>query len=298
MLDLVTALVFMSAVSFAMAFLARAEREPGGVLAERLARLRGEPVRGPLRVPRRRRVRLGAVLDALARPGRSLAPEDARERLLKAGLDWTPDRFGAARLLFAGGALVLGGFGAVGLFGSLLALLPFGLIGALVGWNVPEAFVSAMARRREAQVARELPTWLDQVATTLQAGVPLEVAVERVAGEMPGRVASTFATGIRGGAGQSLEEGLQWVERTLQHPDVGAVCRAILGSRLYGQPVGLRLEELAATMRAERKQRVLERGARAAASMVLPLTLAIMLPTLVLLGYPAWVSLRATLFGP
>lgn len=296
-LDLVAALIFMSILSFAMALLAR-RREPGGVLAERLARLRGEVVRGPLRVPRRRRLAIAALLDALARPGRVLVPEDARERILRAGLDWTPDRFGAARLLFAGGALVVAGFGAAGIFGTLLALLPFGLIGAVVGWNAPEAWLNAASRARQAKVAAELPNWLDQVAVIIRAGVPLEVAVERAAEEAPGLVSRTFRTALGASAGQTVEEGLAWVERTLSHPDVAAVCRAILGSRLYGQPVGVRLEELAQAMRAERKERVRERGARAAASMVLPLTLAIMLPTLVLLGYPAWVSLQATLFGP
>jgi len=193
----------------------------------------------------------------------------------------------------AAGGVLLGGA-----VGSLTAALFTAALGGLAGWAAPDLWLQLAVRRRHAMIDRELPAFVDFLATAAQAGLPLEEALERVQREFPGVVADAFAATRRArAAGQTLEEALEWIAERLGHPDVAAVTAAIARAQEYGTPLSAVLSDLGRTLQQERRDRARERAGRTGILLIFPLVAFILPVTVVLLGYPAAVSLLKTLFG-
>ncbi|HEY8418605.1 MAG TPA: type II secretion system F family protein [Limnochordales bacterium] len=158
------------------------------------------------------------------------------------------------------------------------------------------AWLAARVRDRRGRVTRELPALVDFLATAAEAGLPLEVALERVRREFPGVVADTFAaTRAPRAADETLPGALKWTAERVGHPDGAAVTAAIARAQGYGTPLGAVLSDLGRTLRQARRAR--ERAGRTGILLIFPLVVFIVPVTVVLLGYPAAVNLLKTLVG-
>lgn len=238
------------------------------------------------------------ALDRLQPHGRALASEEIEQRLLWAGVNLSPDRFGAARLLCTGGGAIIAGIGLSALAGSVLAAVPLGLVGAGVGWIVPDLWLNQRLRQRQAQMARELPTFVDLLSTSTQAGLPLDEAIRTVGQEAPGVLSQTFLRALRAReAGQTLEAALEWAAERLGNRDVESIARAIAQARQYGTPVSQVLGEIGDAVRRERVERARERAGRTGTLVILPVALFILPVTIVILAYPALVSVLHSLLS-
>lgn len=277
-------------------------RQSGFALRAALENLRG---RGGVEIPRKSRPRsqgiqalLDRAVDRLRPFGARVAPDDTAQRLVWAGLRMDVDRFGAIRLLCTAvggltGMLFLGP-----LLGSLLAAVVLAMLGAAVGWVAPDMWLTSKVRSRHRDIDRELVTWVDALANTVAADVPLEVALERVNAEMPGVVSAAFSIVSRSKyAGQTIEEALEWVADHLGHPDVKQVAMQIIRSRETGTPMARELREIARMLRAQRRERARELSGRLSVAMIFPLVLFILPVTMLFLAYPAMVTLMRSLFS-
>ena len=138
------------------------------------------------------------------------------------------------------------------------------------------------ARAEHMSVTRAVPDLLDLLAVSVSAGLSPRLALERVPDVFPGRLAQVLATVRR-----DVAVGTPWrlaleaeAERT-DTPDLRRLARALHGAERLGSPVGERLKDLAAQVRAERRARREERARRAPVQMLFPLVFLI-LPAFVL----------------
>ncbi len=84
------------------------------------------------------------------------------------------------RSLVSGSVLILGFVGATSNPLALILSVP----AALVGWLIPNFFLSGRVKKRQDQILRELPTIIDLLIVCAQAGLGLLMAVDKVSKEV------------------------------------------------------------------------------------------------------------------
>lgn len=301
----VSLLAFLSVLMFMQGMAVRIQQRAGGAaLRAALLNLRSGTAVVDVPAPPWEKTASGAMsilerlLDRLRPYGARATPEDVEQRLLWAGLSMDAQRFGSIRLLCtcvgaAAGILLIGP-----LLGSLSSALLMGVVGAAAGWIGTDQWLTARIRRRHRDVEKELPTYVGLLATAMAADLTLEQALEQVRLEFPGILSTVFAAAGRARlAGQTLDEGLLWAADQLGHPDVTNVVQQIIKARQYGTPLSDELGHLATTLEHIERQRAEERARRLGVLLILPVAMFIMPATLLILGYPAMVTLLRNLLA-
>lgn len=235
----------------------------------------------------------GPIQGRIAKMG---VPDDLGQRLQWAGVEMLPERFVAIRYTSIVVGIVLFGVGVGGMLGDPWAMVPFGLLGGVVGWALPDAWLNRQTRQRQALMERELPMFLDLLVTTTQSGVPLETAVRHVAERAPGLLSSTFARAMMiADAGHTLEGALDWAANYLGNRDVESIAQAVAQARHYGTPPSQVLSDISVAVGRERVDKANERAGQVSGLLIFPLVLFIFPATLVILVYPALVTALAML---
>lgn len=227
-----------------------------------------------------------------------MVSEETEQRLVWAGLSIDAERWGAIRLLCLGiGAA--GGFVLLGpMMGSLSGAIGMAGLGALAGWVGTEQWLSARVKSRHRIISRELPIFVDFLATTCGADLPLDEALDRVREEFPGHLSRTFAATERAQmAGETLDGALQWVAEQVGHTDLTAVVQQILRAREYGTPLADELFEVSRSLDDLERERSKERSQRMGVMLLFPMVIFIVPSIFLILGYPALVSLMRGLLS-
>lgn len=258
----------------------------------------GAPAAGARPLSAAARTAVSRALDRIQPHARRFATDEVEQRLLWAGVALSPDRFAAARLLCAGALSLAIALSSGAVSGVALAAVPMGLVGAGLGWLAPDLWLEQRLRQRQSQMARELPTFVDLLATAAQAGLPLDEALRVVGTRSSGVLAQTFLRALRAReAGQTLEAALEWAASRLGNRDVENIARTIAQARQYGTPVSRVLGEIGDAVRRERVERARERAGRTGTLVILPVALFILPVTVVILAYPALVSVLHSLLA-
>ena len=160
----------------------------------------------------------------------------------------------------------------------------------MLGWRLPDVFLSRRATRRRARLESGMPDALDLLVICAEAGLSLDHAIEQVgralrsssrevAEEFAATAAEMRVSSVRG---QALENLAQRAGLTSLRGIVAALNQSIK----FGTPLAASLRILAAEMRAERLARFEERAARLPVLLSMPL-LAFILPALmIVIGTP------------
>ena len=240
----------------------------GLALAESLAARRAGP-RRPVPLS----TRLLPWLRAAAMPAglRDRWGASAAGRLITAGVAWEPNDFASLRWLaqWAGGAI------------SFLLLL--GRTGDLVFWflailtmttaaTAPNLWLSLRIERRQRDLDRRLPDFLDRVSLALEAGLGFEVALRRSAHRFPGRLGEELRRMVRMiDRGHTRTEAM--VEMAARNPsdDLVAFAAAVRQSDRLGTSLARTLRVQSDLLRARRKRRAQEAGRRLPVLIVFPL---------------------------
>lgn len=244
--------------------------------------------------------RLLRSLGVLARPSTEETGR-LRERLAWGGL-----RGRLAVEAFLGAKLALGLLSGGGF--SLITLLaaesmPYrGAIGVALtaaGFFAPNAWLGRRVAQRQRDITRGLADALDLLVVCVEAGLGLEAAIDRVVGEL-GLSAPVLAAEL----GQSMLEIRAGVPRaeTFRRlaartgvDELRALAATLVQTEMFGTSVGTALRTQAQAMRVQRTHRAEERGAMAAARMVLPLVLFILPALLTVIIGPASIRIARTL---
>ena len=254
---------------------------------------------GPLR-PRNRAARGTRVLRALAsagarlRPARAPAPRDLAARIAAAG---QPAGLGPRELMAAKIAAAVAACAA----GLLLATAAPGRLGPLIavvapvaGFLSPDLWLARLAAGRARRVRRELPTLLDLLRVTVEAGSSLGEALRSVGERADGPLAAEWrAIGRQEALGVPLSAALAGMVERVPLPEARALVAALDRARRHGAPLA---ETLAAQSRDARfalARRVREDAARAGPKMQLVVAL-LLVPSVLLLVAAA---LAAALLG-
>lgn len=253
---------------------------PGGHRTRRLASATGTFRRIAHRLKLFRSSQAQAIQLKLARAGWRSKDALAVFLVMKAGL---PLALGASAAL----VLFMPGLGAAGLDAPIKGLIALLAVG--VGYYAPEITVAnAVAKRRDA-IRKGLPDALDLLVICTEAGLTLDAALSRLAGEI-GRSCPQLAdecalTAVELGFLPERRTALENLSKRVDLEPVRGVVNALMQTEKYGTPLAQSLRVLANEFRTERMLKAEEKAARLPATLTVPLVLFI-LPSLfvVLLG--------------
>jgi tight adherence protein C len=232
----------------------------------------------PLTTPRQAKrrednLRLEHVMAGLAR---RLSPSDYEKelqlRLLQAGLyKMRPSRFLAIRLL---SAIAIGAFGIMYAHNApnvgMKVMMMAG--GPVLGFLLPDSFLSGRIRRRLDRTERECADMIDLLAITVQSGLGLDQALKVTAERLDGPLAEQvrlMLNEIR--VGQSRPEAMRRLAERAPTPTVRSFTRSMSQSESMGVSIGQTLKALAIDARARKRLTAEELAQKAPIKMIFPL---------------------------
>ena len=146
----------------------------------------------------------------------------------------------------------------------------------ILGWLWPDIWLSGQARRRQAQIERDLPDFLDILAVTVGAGVGFRPAMSRVADALGGPLCEEVQTSLRQmDLGANRRQAFESLRRRNESESLSTFVTALLQAEELGVPLAQALSELADDMRRSFHQNARRRAARAAPRVSLITTLLI-----------------------
>jgi len=266
----------------------------------RVLKLRQDALRADLLAPRpnsrRRQAALGLVNRLIARLNLLRSQHAAKTALRLSQAGW---RSKDAVSLFLFCKLLLpfafGGVAALMVYGAdAFHLPPVGrllaaMTAVIVGAYAPEVFVKNATDKRRKAIQKGLPDTLDLMVICAEAGLALDAALNRVAGEMvrscPEIADELSLTAIELGFLPVRRTALENLSRRVNTPATRGVVNTLLQTEKYGTPLAQSLRVLAAEFRDERMLKAEEKAAKLPATLTVPLV-AFIMPTLfvVLLG--------------
>ena len=254
---------------------------------------------GSLPVPRAGNERL---LKTLTRLGKA-APKPSRELgKLKERLIFAGYRGPEALTVFFGIRLGL----AITLF--VLGTSPFvprssllaGLAGAVLGYLLPSMALGRMAQRRQHRIRLSLPDALDLLVVSVEAGLGLDQAIQRVGDELafahPELSGELRLINLELRAGKGRAEALRNLAERTGVDDLSSLAAMLIQTDKFGTSVARSLRVHSDTLRTKRRQRAEEAAAKTGVKMVFPLVLCIFPAIWVVTIGPAAIKFVEVLF--
>jgi tight adherence protein C len=223
--------------------------------------------------------------------------ERLNEQLLYAGSPaaWDAERVLAAKLM-AGVVLGLASLAfSLTVYGPSPRMLIITVVGAMLGWYLPEWLVRSRADARQAQIRTVLPDSLDLLSITVQAGLAFDAALVRVAREMGGALGEEMNRVVQEmQRGKSRSEALRGLSERSSVEELREFVLAMIQAEVFGVSIANVLHVQAGELRIKRRQRAEERAQMLPVKMIFPLILFILPATFIVLIGPAVVQIMNT----
>lgn len=175
------------------------------------------------------------------------------------------------------------------------------ILAALVGWRLPDMFVSRMAGRRRDMLRSGIADVLDLLVICVETGLGLEQALDRVSRDIATanpvvaeELAKTVAE-IR--VLPQMRDAFDNFAKRSKLPAVKSVMTTLIQTIQYGTPLAQSLRALSSDMRAHRMLEIEERAARLPVLLTIPLILFILPCLFFVLGGPAVLQVLNTFKG-
>ncbi len=246
---------------------------------------------------------LGPAGQALTKVARAVTPSTMVARLRQntslAGLGGLGVE-GALALKAAGAAVVaivlpavmaLLGVG----FGNVILL---GLIGAAIGFMLPDVFIASKGKSRQDEIRKALPETLDLLAIAVGAGMGLEAAIELVIQRLPGALGEEFHRILQElSLGVSRREAFGSLRTRTEVDELSTFALILTQADALGTPLSVVLKSQAQEMRMLRRQRAREQGAKTPVALLFPLLLGIFPALMLVVMGPAIISIIKAFSG-
>ncbi len=234
------------------------------------------PVDEEMALPFSQRV-IQPLLESITRFIGRLAPHRVQEalhmKLVQAGNPTTPSRFLGIQVTVAT---------LVGLFGFLFSLsvvkerplLAVGMIGisVLLGWRIPDFMLSRMITSRRAQIDRALPDVLDLLSVSVEAGLGLDGAIQKVGEKFAEPIAGEFRELLKAiRLGTPRADALRGLADRTGVPDMRTFTAAVIQAEQLGVSIARVLKTQSEALRVKRKQRIQEKAMQLPVKMLFPL---------------------------
>lgn len=192
--------------------------------------------------------------------------------------------------------LSVAAFGGAGLLaGVRRAPIPFGIVGALLGYFIPGYILSKVVRKRRIRITRELPAVLDLIVVCLEAGLGIFESIRIVGresqrqGRLIGDELAMAAAEMS--AGVSLENSLRDLAERTGVEELKALTALVIQSEKMGARLGPALRSSAEMLSARRRMRAEEAAQKSTIKMLFPLVLFILPAMMIVILGPALIQI-------
>lgn len=167
------------------------------------------------------------------------------------------------------------------------------MLTAAVGFFLPDFWLKRQIGKRRRTVFRTLPDFVDLLATSVEAGLGLDAAIERISRRFPGALGEEFQRYLwEVQLGRPRTDALIAVAERVDVDDLRLLAAALAQAELFGIPVVNVLRAQAEELRNRRFQQARERAMRAPILMVPVLALCFCPVLLLLLVVPLLIRIR------
>jgi tight adherence protein C len=153
------------------------------------------------------------------------------------------------------------------------------LVGSVVGYLMPAFVLGKMVGRRQHRIRMGLPDALDLLVVSVEAGLGLDQAIQRVGQELafahPDLCDEMRLVNLELRAGKARSEALSNLGIRTGVDDVTSLVAMLVQTDKFGTSVAQSLRVHSETLRTKRRQRAEERAAKLGAKMVFPLVICI-----------------------
>jgi tight adherence protein C len=227
-----------------------------------------------------------------------MSVDKVSRRLMGAGVgrSLTPTTFLASKAIFAVcgfvGGTFLGGLTGKGSLGILLAI-----VFALIGFVLPDLFVSFKARGRREEIRAGLPDALDLLAVSVEAGLGFDAAISKLTEHMEGPLIDEFALSLgEMRIGETRRAALEKMVQRVQAPEIASFVRAIIQADELGISLGRILRVQATDTRNKRQAAAEEKAMKAPIKMLFPTALFIFPAMFLIILGPAFLNFKGIFF--
>jgi tight adherence protein C len=248
----------------------------GGAIERRLDEIAGRPD-----LPVRESVSYERIVGALKRVGR-MAPQSPSEmgklqrKLVIAGY-----RSKEALIVFlglrVGCAIAAFAVASMPILGKPSVIFAIGAAG--VGYLLPSMALGRKAKKRQHRIRLSLPDALDLLVVSVEAGLGLDQAIQRVGEELsvahPDLAGELRMVNLELRAGTARSEALHNLAERTGVDDLGSLVAMLVQTDRFGTSVAQSLRVHSDTLRVKRRQRAEEAAAKTGVKMVFPLVFCI-----------------------
>jgi len=162
------------------------------------------------------------------------------------------------------------------------------LVGVLLGYIMPEMTINDLKKKREKEIVKALPAYLDFLTMAVQAGMNLSGAMSQAVDKSPESALRTeFHKILRDiKAGMSRLDALREMAERLDIREINSFVTAVAQSEKTGASVGNTLKVQADQRRVERFQKAEKLAMEAPVKLIFPLVAFIFPMTFLLLAFP------------
>jgi tight adherence protein C len=221
--------------------------------------------------------------------------ESTRHKLDLAGnpRNWTATEFIGYRGLAALVLAVLTFFLTMLAGTAFLQRLLFTAVMGVLGFLLPVIWLGGRIRRRQDEIVKTLPDALDLLTISVEAGLPFDGAMQRVAEKWDNEISRAFhrmLTEMR--VGKARKEALRDMADRMEVPDVTSFVAALIQADQLGISIAKVLRIQSEQMRIKRRQRAEEKAQQAPIKMLIPMTFLIFPTILIVILGPAVLILK------
>jgi tight adherence protein C len=169
---------------------------------------------------------------------------------------------------------------------------------ALLGFFLPVAWLGSRIRRRQDEIVRTLPDALDLLTISVEAGLPFDGAMQRVAEKWNNEISRAFQrmlTEMR--VGKTRRQALRDMAQRMEVPDITSFVAALVQADQLGISIAKVLRIQSEQMRIKRRQRAEEKAHQAPIKMLIPMTFLIFPTILIVILGPAAIILKNSAIG-
>jgi tight adherence protein C len=247
---------------------------------------------------------MGAVVEMAApalskalQPKTELEQSELKRRMANAGYNapGAPQMFLAIKFaMMVGGAMLGGGFGLVS-WGLTQKGWTSIVVGAGLGFYLPELFLAFIKRGRQEKIFLQLPDTLDLLVVCVEAGLGLDAGMRRVCDELvdsaPELTSEFNMANKQLQMGRPRREVLHDLGVRTGVDDMRALAAILIQADKFGSSIAQALRVQSDSMRVKRRQIAEELAAQTAVKMIFPLVLFIFPGIFVVLVGPAAISM-------
>lgn len=169
---------------------------------------------------------------------------------------------------------------------------------ALLGFFLPVVWLGSRIRKRQDEIVKALPDALDLLTISVEAGLPFDGAMQRVAEKWDNEISRGFQrmlTEMR--VGKTRRQALRDMAERMEVPDITSFVAALVQADQLGISIAKVLRIQSEQMRIKRRQRAEEKAHQAPIKMLIPMTFLIFPTILIVILGPAIIMLKDSAIG-